>query len=59
MDNKTSSAYSSNAKSYSDDWLTQPEPVDMYAESDILHFEDKISASSGKRVCRLIWKTPI
>lgn len=30
MDNKTSSAYSSNAKSYSDDWLTQPEPVDMY-----------------------------
>ena len=30
MDNKTSSAYSNNAKSYSDDWLTQPEPVDMY-----------------------------
>ena len=27
-----------------------------FDKNDILHFEDKISASSGKRVCRLIWK---
>lgn len=30
MDKKTVTAYSSNAQSYSDDWLAQPEPSDMY-----------------------------
>ncbi|MGZ3745509.1 MAG: class I SAM-dependent methyltransferase [Pseudobdellovibrionaceae bacterium] len=30
--------------------------LDQFSQTSILHFEDKISASSGKRVCRLIWK---
>jgi len=30
MDKKTQTAYSANAQSYSDDWLAQPEPLDMY-----------------------------
>lgn len=28
----------------------------QFNESEVLHFEDKVSASSGKRVCRLITK---
>ena len=27
-----------------------------FDKNGILHFEDKLSASSGKRVCRLVWK---
>lgn len=30
--------------------------VDRFSKNSILHFEDKISASSGKRVCRLIYR---
>lgn len=30
--------------------------IDQFEKSGILHFEDKISASSGKRVCRLIFQ---
>lgn len=30
MDLKTMSAYSENATDYSNDWLAQPEPIDMY-----------------------------
>jgi 2-polyprenyl-3-methyl-5-hydroxy-6-metoxy-1,4-benzoquinol methylase len=30
--------------------------VDQFSQRSILHFEDKISTSSGKRVCRLITK---
>lgn len=30
MDSRTQSAYSSNAQDYSQDWLAQPEPSDMY-----------------------------
>ncbi len=30
--------------------------LDRFAPSQVLHFEEKISASSGKRVCRLIAK---
>lgn len=28
-----------------------------FASSGVLHFEDKISQSSGKRVCRLLWRS--
>lgn len=30
MDKKTFEAYAKNAKSYSQEWLLQPEPSDMY-----------------------------
>ena len=33
--------------------------LDQFPKNSILHFEDKTSASSGKRVCRLIYKKSI
>ncbi len=30
--------------------------VDQFSQNGILHFEDKLSESSGKRVCRIIFK---
>lgn len=30
--------------------------LDHFPQSSILHFEDKVSVSSGKRVCRLIYR---
>lgn len=47
MDQKTQSAYSANAQSYSDDWLAQPEPSDMYEIFNKFFNKDAATADIG------------